>query len=205
MALSTDRGVSWDRLGVAPAESVFGLAVKPDDAGCLYAATTGGVYRTTDAGGSWSRLSDTRGMRAVAVVPGASDTVVAAGDSGAFLSTDAGMSWSPMIEGLENTRVRCLVSLETEGVELMAGTGGGAAFRWSFTTGVEERTERGIPGTEPGIPTVLALPALERLGGRLLDIQGRDVTGQKRLLSPGVYFVQDERNGGSSTKVILQK
>ena len=47
-------------------------------------------------------------------------------------------------------------------------------------------------------PTILLLPELERFGGRVLDIHGRDVTDRARTLSPGVYFVkQDSEDNGA--------
>ena len=58
--------------------------------------------------------------------------------------------------------------------------------------------------------TILFGPELLQMDCRVLDIQGRDVTERKRLLSPGVYFVGEGPRGRGSKgsrvrKVILQR
>jgi len=62
----------------------------------------------------------------------------------------------------------------------------------------------------PGHPTILRAPDLARFDGRLLDIQGRDVTVQKGALRPGVYFLRQEWSSGPvpqwpSRKVIVTR
>jgi len=59
-------------------------------------------------------------------------------------------------------------------------------------------------------PTILRVPELKRIGGRVLDIQGRDVTDRGQTLSPGVYFVYEKGSRGrgfkdSSVKVVIQR
>jgi len=61
-----------------------------------------------------------------------------------------------------------------------------------------------------GCPTILRAPELARFEGRVLDIQGRDVTEQKGALRPGVYFVRPKGPRGQgaegpSRKVIVTK
>lgn len=67
----------------------------------------------------------------------------------------------------------------------------------------------GGEGVKPGIclPTVMRAPELARLSGRVLDIQGRDVTDRRNTLSPGVYFLRERNAGDDATtrKVLLQR
>ena len=56
---------------------------------------------------------------------------------------------------------------------------------------VEERSGPGRAMDETRMPTVMTGPALARTGFRVVDIQGRDVTGRRQTLSPGVYFVTE--------------
>ncbi|MBN2536898.1 hypothetical protein JXB37_01330 [candidate division WOR-3 bacterium] len=203
LALSTDRGATWNRLGAAPAESVFGIAVRPDNAGRLFAATTGGVYRTTDAGATWSRVLSTPGMRAVAVSPTGPDTIAAAGEEGAFLSLDGGANWTQVNEGLDVIEVMCLLFAGVDRGELFAGTAGGAAYRWSFQTGVWEETRLKAEARVPSIVrNSLVIPESPMPKSQcpmlLLDIGGRRVmklqpgVNDVSHLAPGVYFVKDE-------------
>ena len=78
-------------------------------------------------------------------------------------------------------------------------------------TGVKETAEGGHPSLKDGggrmHPTVMRTPDVARLDGRVLDIQGRDVTDRLSSLSPGVYFLR-ERNAGddvTTRKVLLQR
>jgi hypothetical protein len=59
---STDGGDTFSLLAGAPfvGQGFFDLAVDPTDSDRLLAATTGGVYLSTDAGASWTRVVSTR-------------------------------------------------------------------------------------------------------------------------------------------------
>lgn len=106
---STDDGMTWESLtggftgGFADGEKgtsldVHSIAVRPDDAQTLFAATHNGVYRTQDGGETWTHLSHgyTRGV----VMPFDSpDTVIATPGNGpdspsrVIISHDAGDNW----------------------------------------------------------------------------------------------------------------
>jgi hypothetical protein len=60
------------------------------------------------------------------------------------------------------------------------------------TTGVEERPGSGHREADPCSPTVLAGSELTRLGGRVFDSQGRDVTNLGNA-SAGVYYLHAGR------------
>jgi len=102
MFKSTDGGVTWSRLaGGLPAGEqgagrvVFGLALS--DAGRIYAAVAGrqvgGLYRSDDAGASWTRVStDPRVGNEIRVHP-ANPDVVFSGSRGAARSDDGGRTW----------------------------------------------------------------------------------------------------------------
>jgi len=64
--------------------------------------------------------------------------------------------------------------------------------------GVEE--EPGSSVARPGLPTVMRAPDLAQLSGRVFDNSGRDVTDQRRSLSPGVYFIQRKWSSDQVTK-----
>ncbi len=219
VALSTDRGVTWSRTASAPPETVFGLTVRPDNAAHAYAATTGGVYRTTDAGASWSRVHHLVGMRAIAFYPGCPDTIIAAGDPGVVASFDGGQSWSSLNAGLDEHPVVCLEFTSLDAVYLYAGTADGAAYRYSFQTGIEESASDDLGMTNGGLPMatiahgVLYIPETETTKGQyptLLDAAGRRAmdlrTGPNdvRHLSPGVYFLRREA-GVRTSRIIIAR
>ncbi|MBT8223109.1 MAG: hypothetical protein KJN96_08085, partial [Eudoraea sp.] len=83
------------------------IAVDPNNPNVWYAgAPAGGIWKTTDAGGSWTNLFDNFpqiGVSGIAIDPNDSNTIyIATGDDdaadsysiGVFKSTDGGLSWN---------------------------------------------------------------------------------------------------------------
>jgi hypothetical protein len=66
---------------------------------------------------------------------------------------------------------------------------------------VSEPDNSRTAGKHPG-PTVLRHSELGNIGGRLLDIQGRDVTDKRRVLCPGVYFIARDGHVVARTVVV---
>lgn len=96
--MSSDMGLTWKRIanGMVEDTEVFGLDISektPDD---FWAATCGWVYRSTDAGGSWTRyregLTDRR-THAVKRDPRDPTRVLAGTTGGLFESLDAGKTF----------------------------------------------------------------------------------------------------------------
>jgi photosystem II stability/assembly factor-like uncharacterized protein len=87
---STDGGDTWVRQAAAQltGQCVFRIAVHPGNASVAFAATSGGLYRTTNGGATWTLLmgglpsvgppSDVRAACDVAIDPSTPDTVYAA-------------------------------------------------------------------------------------------------------------------------------
>ncbi len=129
MYVSADGGKTWRHSGLDDSEQIGAIAVDPRDAnvafvaalGHAYAAnTTRGVYRTTDAGRTWTRVlfrGEDVGAIDVAIDPAHPDTVFAAlwatrrppwntyppsygAGSGLWRSEDSGRTWRPAGEGL---------------------------------------------------------------------------------------------------------
>lgn len=94
----------WESSGpVAP--EVREIAATPSRPGVLYLATWySGLNKSTDYGGSWSRLhvvgDEQDSYKDVNIDPANPDIVYAAGTWGPFKSTDAGASWSRLSNGL---------------------------------------------------------------------------------------------------------
>ncbi len=104
---STDNGVTWERAVDANLGdiSVFDLALHPANALLVYAATTAGLFKTTDGGDSWTLMttpSDTSLIRAVALDPGDPDhLLIALEGSGIHVTLDGGQNWQAGYAGLE--------------------------------------------------------------------------------------------------------
>lgn len=97
---SDDGGLSWRRLPFPAGFRVVELVADPLVAGRLFAATTGGIFRSTDGGDSWSHggLAD-RWVTFVRIEPGSTSVLYAASynqgvaDARFYRSSDAGASW----------------------------------------------------------------------------------------------------------------
>ena len=98
----------------------------PSAPATLYAGTVGGVFKSTNGGGSWTAintgLTNTE-VQALAIDPSAPGTLYAGTyGGGVFKSTDAGVSWTAMNAGLATPNVTALAIDPSLPTKLYAGT-----------------------------------------------------------------------------------
>ena len=153
--------------GVSQAASgrITGIATSPTDAGTIYiAAAGGGVWKTTNAGVSWTPMTDgqqTLSMGAIAVAPSNGKVLYAgtgeannAGDSnfgvGILRSTDAGATWTLSkgpanifeTAGLTTSKIAVDPTNPNIVYAAMANLGENKAFRDG--TGIYKSTDGGV-------------------------------------------------------------
>lgn len=99
---SLDAGNSWQpaRQGLPAGDLVLALALAPANPQILWATTliSGGVFRTTDGGASWSATANPAAtiVTSLAVDPGDPAKATAGTfDHGIYRTTDAGAHWTP--------------------------------------------------------------------------------------------------------------
>lgn len=103
---STDGGDTWNETGlnyeVTDASRVSRVIMHPEDNQTLLAATSGGIYKTTDAGGTWTNVRPPIGFfHDMEVIPGNPDVwLAAATGTGIFRSDNAGDDWTGVSNGL---------------------------------------------------------------------------------------------------------
>ncbi len=116
-------------------KSVNDLAVHPKNHNIVYAATVGGLFRTTDGGGSWKALGDLGNVdvRAVALDPSDFKTVYAGTQKGGvFRSSDAGTSWHKMSAGMDPNEPVWAVAVDPANPQdVWAGSRHSGVFRWN--------------------------------------------------------------------------
>jgi hypothetical protein len=78
--------------------SVNTLVMSPADPAVLYEGTDEGLFKSTDGGGSWTRLPVTGRVIAIAVDPGAPSTVYATSNWVQFKSLDGGATWTQIVD-----------------------------------------------------------------------------------------------------------
>jgi hypothetical protein len=139
--VSTDYGVNWNSTTTAPNDIVYCLMVHPTDENIVYAATSGGLYQTTNGGNIWTNQGASPELRAVRLFPEFPDTILVGGDSGVFISFNGGNDWNSLNTGLDGRKVNCLDFAITDEIRLFAGTNGGATYLYTFETGIENEPE----------------------------------------------------------------
>ena len=178
---STDGGGSWARVGLA-ALAVDVLHVDATDPRTVYAGgfDGAGLYRSSDAGRHWRRLTAGLGspnVAALAFDPGDPRVAYAGLDHGVFKTLQAGASWAS--SSIYDRSVYALLQAGSTGGASYAGTNGGV---YTSTDGGTVWTSAGI-----GNHTVRAL----------LGIQGALLAATES----GIYRTID---GGHSWPVTLR-
>ena len=92
---STDNGETWQQTGTLSNNSYVGyeLVMDPNNANTLFAATSDGLYKTTNGGTSWTQVRTGR-IYDVNFKPGSSTRVYCATNTSFQYSNDGGSSWS---------------------------------------------------------------------------------------------------------------
>jgi uncharacterized repeat protein (TIGR01451 family) len=91
----------------------------------------GHVFKTTDAGGSWSDISGNlpdNPVNSITIDPSYPNTLYAATDVGPFVTYDGGANWFKLGSGFPNVAID-QIDLDTYDRIMMAGTHGRGAFR----------------------------------------------------------------------------
>ncbi|RLD44447.1 MAG: hypothetical protein DRJ05_01410 [Bacteroidetes bacterium] len=99
---SVDGGNSWSTTGLTYSASqkrtINRMLLDPDDNNTLYAATSVGLYKSTDAAASWTQIYSTEFVD-IQFKPGDAQTIYASSYAGKiYYSTNGGTSWSTALD-----------------------------------------------------------------------------------------------------------
>jgi hypothetical protein len=109
---STNGGVSWTRIFTKNESDLFGIQMlefDPSNPDIIYACTTDGLYRSTDAGTNWLKILSKIYVTDIAInSSNTNQLVVAVGnltnaDKGIYRSTNGGTGWTKITSGLPST------------------------------------------------------------------------------------------------------
>ncbi len=133
---STDGGQTWERrdTGLADADGrIVDLVLDPADPSTLYASKSGALYRSTDAGLSWSPLPSLQSnVTALAAAPSSPPALYAAQlGNGVLRSTDQGETWTPIRRDLGLHPVLVLRPDPHDPERIFAGTANGSIFTYT--------------------------------------------------------------------------
>ena len=120
---STNGGASFVAAGAAlDGRNVRKLIVHPTLAGTLWAATSGGIYKSSDGGSTWSSLGLVgRNITALALVSAGNTLVAGEKEAGIWTSEDGGTTWSgPSSVGFNNANPYVMALSFKDGATLYA-------------------------------------------------------------------------------------
>ena len=130
---STDQGGNWSQISNWSGSTLRSLAVAPSNSSYIYAATTGTIYGTSNAGSSWNNITGSlpttsSNITYISVKDDDPNTLWVSmsefNSYGVFESTDGGSSWTDISAGLPSLPTNCVIQnrQNTTLVELYAGT-----------------------------------------------------------------------------------
>ena len=111
---STDGGVTWQTTGlnwnVTQGRRIRKILMDPNDENIILAATSNGLYRTTNSGTSWSQLVTGNFFDVEANPDPTTNRFYVASSNKIYLSTNNGANWSEIITISSNNRIALAVS-----------------------------------------------------------------------------------------------
>ena len=211
---SFDGGSNWDHLAVPGNPSLRAMALAASDPRVIYVGGLGGIWRSDDAGDSWTFVGDNRKpfqfVESLAVDPRDPDRVYAGTWRQAYRTVDGGRSWHRIHQGMAIDRDVFSVTIDPRNPDaLLAGT---CNFIYVSGSGGDDWTElrKGLArdhnrvhlvAHDPANPDILyagTRGALYRSvdGGETFHIALANVTVTSIQVSPGglpVYVGTEER------------
>ena len=147
MYRSTNGGSTWSQVGSAVFGTLYeqlnGICWDPMTPARVLAATSRGVYVSTDAGVTWSVPATMISANDIVADPTRPNNFYAASYNGVYVTTNAGTSWMAMNNGLNTLSVRRL-TLDSVNRRLFAATDGDGVYRFSLLTDVPEIAGAGV-------------------------------------------------------------
>jgi photosystem II stability/assembly factor-like uncharacterized protein len=101
IAVSDDRGKTWVRRDHGLEDSTIrAIAIDPTDADFVIAGGLTGVYRSTDGGESWEKISDQENVESLAIDPRTHDRIYIGTWRQGWRTDDGGKTWSRINNGM---------------------------------------------------------------------------------------------------------
>ncbi len=101
IATSTDSGRTWERRDSGLEDfSVRAIAVDPNDANYVVVGGLTGVYRSRNAGKSWTKISDQINVESLAIDPRSQDRIFVGTWRQGWRTDDGGKTWKHVADGM---------------------------------------------------------------------------------------------------------
>ncbi len=152
--MSHDGGKSWNAAQSLRGKQVFALAQAPSDPAVFYVGTLDGIYRSSDAGASWTKISslseslsrEIHEVESLAVDPANPDVVYAGTWHLPWKTEDGGKSWQNIKQGIIDDSDVFSIILDPDHPKTVFLSACSGIYK-SETAGVRFRKIEGIPST----------------------------------------------------------
>lgn len=198
---SKDSGKSWELLADMHNKSVRALAIFPLDSKILVAGASDGIYRSTNHGKNWEKISpadhpEIKSVESVALDPNNSNVIYAGTVRHLWKTVDGGLNWQLLKKGIsDNSDVPAILVNKSNGLFVAAGSGifksdgGGESFlKIQTATSLANRTRvlRQDPGNERVIyaGTTEGLWKTVDLGKNWKRVTGSDIVVNDVIVGP---------------------
>ncbi len=137
---STDGGVTWNTTGLSFIQTnrnvIQKLLINPNNPNILLAASTNGVYRTNDAGATWTHVYTASHIYSIAFHPGSPNTVYGVDDANLLVSNDGGTTWSVLYPGINPVADRASIAVSPAAPNAIWVLDANNNLNWSHNGGV---------------------------------------------------------------------
>ena len=176
---SSDAGKTWEAVPAMRGKSIRALAIAASDSKVLTAGALDGVYRSTDGGQQWERISplghaEIKDIESIAVDPKNPNVVYAGTWHLAWKTDDGGVTWHHITKGMiEDSDVFSIIIDSTDPSVVYASAcsgiyssdNGGESFRKVQGMPFSARRTR-VLKQDPNNPKKSCMPELPRAYGR---------------------------------------
>lgn len=101
---STNGGTNWTLSNSGMGNrTVGGIIMDPSNSAVLYAATSGGIYKSSNSASTWTKISITANFKDIRFKPGTSSTLYASAAGSFYRSTNSGSTWTVITSGLPSS------------------------------------------------------------------------------------------------------
>jgi len=124
---SSNGGENWENIGLKD-ETIFSIAIKPDNPSVIYVSTWFGIFKSSDHGNSWVKIGlDQIKVDILKIDPQNTSIIYASTNNGVYKSSDAGISWVQI--GFPGTEVLSLAIDPYETKIIYCGTNIGRLYK----------------------------------------------------------------------------
>lgn len=198
---SVNGGLNWAQSGNITSNRIYKIEIDPDNSDRVIAATSTGLFRTTDAGITWSNVNS-GSARDIQFGKGIGNTNVFAVTGSEFVrSTDDGASWTTISNGIPTDfdYMRLDVTSDDSTYVYIVGTGSGTPESTDYA-GIYKSTDEGLSFTQVHAPATQDI--FDGSGQAYYDLDLAVDQNDKDVLVVGVLNVWKSEDGGVSWNAI---